>query len=153
MIARVAIAQTNHRVIVLSSGTASVNSTGAGAVISASGSASFAANSLFLRAEPVPNQNGIFFYGPQQVQVASGIGNLCVAGDMTMPAIRLYPALVADSMGVVTRQIDFTDPNQSMGAGAILPGATLNFQFWFRDNQMGAPTWNFTNGVSVVFCP
>jgi hypothetical protein len=30
---------------------------------------------------------------------------------------------------------------------------TLNFQCFFRDNIMGAPTFNFSNAVSVLFCP
>ncbi len=134
--------------------TALPTSLGFPASIAASGSPSITDNNFIVAAGGLPTATfGIFFYGPAQVQQASGIGNLCVVGDMTMPAIRLLPAVQADILGSAFRLVDFTDPNQSMGPGAILPGMTLNFQFWFRDNQMGASTWNFTDAVSVLFCP
>ncbi|MEM9380500.1 MAG: PQQ-dependent sugar dehydrogenase [Planctomycetota bacterium] len=122
--------------------------------IAASGSTSISDNNFVVAAGGLPPATiGLFFYGPAQTQQASGIGNLCVTGDATMPAIRLYPGVTADILGSVFRQVDFTDPNQASGPGAILPGMTLNFQCWFRDNDNGVPTWNFSDGVSVLFCP
>ncbi|MEM1448156.1 MAG: PQQ-dependent sugar dehydrogenase [Planctomycetota bacterium] len=134
--------------------TALPTSNGFPASIAASGSTSITDNNFVVAAGGLPsNTVGLFFYGPGQTQQPSGIGNLCVTGDANMPAIRLYPAVTADILGSAFRQVDFTDPNQSTGPGAILPGMTLNFQCWFRDNDMGVPTWNFTDGVSVLFCP
>ena len=38
------------------------------------------ADDLLLRAEHVPNQPGIFFWGPEQASVPFGNGTLCIAG-------------------------------------------------------------------------
>ena len=54
------------------------NSTGSPALISATGSDSVSANDIVLFAQPVPNQPGIFFYGPEQIAVPFGNGTLCV---------------------------------------------------------------------------
>jgi hypothetical protein len=37
-------------------------------------------------------------------------------------------------------------------AAAVQPGETWNFTCWYRDANP-TPTSNFTDGVSVVFCP
>ena len=77
-----------------------------------------------------------------------------VVGDRKAPnAVRLYPAVQAGILGSVARAVDFNDPNQSTGPGAILPGMTLNFQCYFRDNVSGVPTFNFSDAMSVLFCP
>ncbi|QDV07161.1 Soluble aldose sugar dehydrogenase YliI precursor [Planctomycetes bacterium Poly30] len=129
-------------------------STGTPAIIAGTGSTSIGANDFGLAAGGVPSNGiGIFFYGPEQTSTTSGLGNLCVAGNASKPLIRIYPAVQADILGSAFLQVDFTAPNQSMGPGAINAGDTLNFQFWFRDNQGGTPSWNFTNGLSAVFCP
>lgn len=135
--------------------TANPTSVGPPASISALGSPVIAGNNFFLTADALPPATvGIFFYGPAQVQgPPSGIGNLCVTGNSTMPAIRMYPPIAASSTGTVMRHLDFTAAQQAMGPGAIVPGVTLGFQFWFRDNVNGIATWNFTDGLSAVFCP
>ncbi|MFT5734899.1 MAG: glucose/arabinose dehydrogenase [Planctomycetota bacterium] len=134
--------------------TAVAGSTGVPAVITGNGSTSIAANDFSLSAGGVPsNTIGLFFYGPEQTSSPSGLGNLCIAGNSSRPLVRIYPAVQSDILGSAFMSIDFTAPNQSMGVGAINPGDTLNFQFWFRDNQGGAPSWNFTNGLSALFCP
>jgi len=134
--------------------TSSPGSSGAAAQIAATGSASISDNNFIIAAGGLPPFTvGLFFYGPDQVALPSGLGTLCVVGNSSMPATRLYPAVQADILGSVARIVDFTDPAQSSGPGAILPGMTLNFQCFFRDNIMGAPTFNFSNAVSVLFCP
>ena len=134
--------------------TAVAGSSGVPAVITAGGSPSISTNNFSLSFGAVPsNTIGLFFYGPAQGMNASGMGNICVAGDATRPIIRLYPAVQADVLGSGFTVLDFTAPNQSMGPGAINAGDTLNFQFWFRDNMAGTPSWNFTDAVSVLFCP
>lgn len=129
-------------------------SSGAAAQIAATGSASIATNNFVIAASGLPPFTvGLFFYGPEQTQISSGLGNLCVVGNSQMPAVRLYPAVQAGILGSVARAVDFNDPNQSTGPGAILPGMTLNFQCYFRDNVSGVPTFNFSNAMSVLFCP
>jgi glucose/arabinose dehydrogenase len=133
---------------------AQTNSTGSTALLTIGGTYSIAANNLVLSCGALPSFSaGIFFYGGAQVSVQSGSGLVCVGGSPTQPAIRMAPVLVADLLGTVNRFVDFNDPQQSAGAGAILPGQTWNFQYWYRDAIGGQSTWNYSNAVSVFFCP
>lgn len=133
---------------------ATANSSGSPGAIFGGGSTSIAQNDMVLAASAAPaNTNGLFFYGPAQVSLPSGSGNLCVLGDATRPLIRIFPAVATDNLGNATLALDFTSPSLSTGPGAISPGDTLNFSFWFRDNVAGMNTWNFTNGLSALFCP
>jgi len=134
---------------------ANPTASGPPASISGMGSTSISGNAFTLTASTVPaGTAGIFVYGPAQTQSPSGVGNICIAEDGSMPLVRLYPAVIASAAGNVSRHLDFTEPQQAAGPGAILSGATLNFQFWFRDlTSTGAQSWNFTNGLSVTFCP
>jgi hypothetical protein len=48
----------------------------------------------------------------------------------------------------------FLDQNPSnSGSGAITPGSTWYFQFWYRDPAMGAPGFNLSSALSVSFEP
>ncbi len=125
--------------------TASPNSSGGAASISASGSASVAANDLLLRAEPVPNQPGIFFYGPGQMSVPFGNGTLCVAG----PIARLD--VVNATGNVMTFLLDNTSPPSA--ATQITPGSTWHFQACFRDPAAGGAFFDLSNGLSIFFVP
>ncbi|MFT5051246.1 MAG: hypothetical protein ACI8QZ_002657 [Chlamydiales bacterium] len=60
---------------------------------------------------------------------------------------------MVDSTGNVSRQLDFTAPPVVAGPGQILPGASWNFQFWFRDQTAGGTGFNLTDGLAVTFCP
>ena len=63
------------------------NSAGPGASLSASGSTSLAQNDLVLTSSGgVPNQFGLFFYGPTQRQIPFGDGFLCVGAAPLPPA-------------------------------------------------------------------
>ncbi|MFT4541422.1 MAG: hypothetical protein ACI841_000260 [Planctomycetota bacterium] len=55
-----------------------INLTGSPATITASGSASIAANNMTLLTSPVPNQPGVFYYGPNQTSLSFGNGTRCV---------------------------------------------------------------------------
>ena len=127
------------------------NSLSSGAVISASGSPSLSLNSFSLNANSAAaGQFGLFFYGPAQQQTAFGDGFLCVAGGF----FRLNPPSPTNVFGDVSRQLDFSSPPASGGAGQILPGSSWNFQHWFRDPAgPGGTGFNTTDGLSVVFCP
>ena len=115
------------------------NSTGT-AAISATGSASIAANDLTLSVSTVPNQPGIFYYGPNQIQLVFGNGFRCVGGIV----VRLNPP--SNAVGnVATRVVNV------LGEG-IVPG-TLNFQYWHRDPAGGGAFFNLSDGLEIVFVP
>ena len=124
----------------------SPNSVGSGALIGWSGSASVSANDLELIAGGCPpGKPAIFFYGPQQTQVAFGNGTLCVTGG----AFRL-PVTQVDPMGVATHALDITDPPNP--DGQISSGDTWNFQCWYRDPAAGGSGYNLSDALEVTFC-
>ncbi len=124
---------------------ATANSGGGPAAISATGSASVAANDLVLRAQPVPgSSNGLFYCGPLTAQVPFGNGNRCVAGS----TLRL--GIVAASGGALTRPVNNTLPP---ALGALVPGSTWYFQAWFRDVAAGGSNFNLSNGLRIPFAP
>ena len=92
--------------------TAAVNSTGAGAVMDASGSADIDLNNLVLHATGLPpNQLGIFFYGPEPAQLPFGDGFRCVgAGGIGL--FRIQPP-VSTGTGVMSQGVDYTNPPTS----------------------------------------
>ncbi len=126
--------------------TTSPNSVGAGAVISASGSAGVALNNLTLRADALPTgQFGMFFYGSSQASLPMGNGVLCVGAGMH----RLNPALNSGSGGVITHALDVNAT--PVFGGVILAGSTWNFQAWYRDSAAGGARYNFSDGLQVQF--
>ena len=125
--------------------TSTPNSGGGVAQISATGSASVAANDLVLHAQPVPgSSNGLFYCGPTTAQVPFGNGIRCVGGS----TLRL--GIVAASGGALTRAVNNTLPP---ALGAIVPGSTWNFQAWFRDVAGGGAHFNLSNGLRISFTP
>jgi hypothetical protein len=106
------------------------NSAGPGAIIGFLGSTSVSANDLILTAiQCPPGQLGLFYYGPNQIQVPFGNGFRCVGGS----TFRLYPPVQTDVFGNVARVLDNTVPPASSGPGKIDPSDRWNFQFWYRD--------------------
>ena len=124
---------------------AGLNSTGSPAATSATGSASGAANDLLLRAEPVPDQFGVFFYGPQQTSVPFGNGTLCLAGEIG----RLDVVMATGN--VMTFRLDNTNPPST--STQITANSTWNFQTWFRDPAAGGAFFDLSDGLSVTFLP
>jgi glucose/arabinose dehydrogenase len=132
---------------------ANSNSTGHPAVIGSSGSLSISSNDLVLNARDCPrNKFGIFFYGPAQIDIPFGNGHLCV-GAGGLGIFRLDPAVQISGLGIATRPVDYTVPPSNSGPGQITPGATWNFQFWYRDPFAGGAAFNTTDGLSILFCP
>ncbi len=120
--------------------TATVNSTGAPADISASGSASSGAGNLTLTAAPIPNQSTIFFHGANQTQVPFGNGFLCTTG--------IVRGVVAPGVGnSANYTYDNSDPQHSLIAFA---GTTRHFQNWFRDPMGGGALFNTSNAISIT---
>jgi len=131
----------------------SPNSQGPGAVMSSSGTPSVSLNAFFLESVGgVPNQPGLFYYGPEEIQIPFGDGFRCVGGG-ALGIFRLNPPANMDSFGDITRQLDFTQPPANAGPGMISPGDTWKFQFWYRDPAAGGSGFNLSNGLSVKFCP
>jgi len=125
------------------------NSTGMPALISTSGSVSLAANNLRLQAGPVEsNQPGIFYYGPDQIQVPFGDGFRCIGGTPGS-IVRMFPFSVSDAGGVLSFTVDNTLPVHVQ----FVPGATLNFQAWFRDPSACMSGFNLSDALSLVFVP
>lgn len=121
------------------------NSSGGPAVISGSGSDSVSANDLALSAAPVPDQFGVFFYGPSQTQVPFGNGFRCADGVLNRLAI------VMATGNTLTLALDNTSPPTA--SGQITVGATWNFQAWFRDPAAGGAFFNLSDGLEVLFTP
>ncbi|MDA7650719.1 prolyl oligopeptidase family serine peptidase [bacterium] len=123
------------------------NSSSAGAVMGWSGTTSVAADDLILEVTGVPASTvGIFFYGPDRVQVGLGNGFRCVGG-----ALRRLPVVGASGAGVVSYPVDLM--SSTLPTGAISAGETWNFQFWFRDVQGFPYRFNLSNGLRVPFTP
>lgn len=124
----------------------SPNSTGSAATMSASGTTSVAANGLELAAGPVPNgETGIFYYGPNQLQIPFGNGTRCVGGFIG----RLPVTTTAG--GQLTSTLDVTSPPNL--AVQVTPGSTWFFQAWFRDMAAGGSNFDLSDGLEVSFTP
>ena len=119
------------------------NSAGPGAVISYTGSKSVAANDLVLQASPVPDQPGIFYYGPDQLQLPFGDGFRCVGG-----MVGRLPVVMGTG-NVLQSALDITDPPSV--ANQITAGSTWNFQAWFRDPAAGGTGFNLSDAIGITF--
>lgn len=124
--------------------TATNNSTGSPADISATGSASSFAGVLRLTSTPVPNQNGIFFHGSNQAQVPFGNGFLCATGGIARSAVTL------GSGNEATYTYNNSDAKHSL---APFIGTQRNFQHLFRDPMGGGAQFNTSNALSVDILP
>ena len=117
-----------------------------------SGTASFSANDLTLECYgAVPNQFGIFYYGPNQISTSFGNGIRCVGAGF-LGTFRL-PVIQTDSFGDATLALDYNQAPMNAGNGFIIDGEEFNFQFWFRDPPAGGANFNLSDGLKVVFCP
>ncbi|MFT5153902.1 MAG: hypothetical protein ACI841_003908 [Planctomycetota bacterium] len=130
--------------------TTSPNSSGSGAVMAATGSSSVSTNTLSLGVVgSAPGQFGLFFYGPTQTSIPFGDGTLCVTGGVN----RLNPPQGTNVFGDSFRALDFTSAPMNSGPGAIVPGSSWNFQWWYRDPAAANTGFNQSDAVNAVFCP
>jgi hypothetical protein len=126
------------------------NSTGQRASIRAEGSLSVTENDIRLVVSTIPPQQpGLFFYGPQELEIPFGNGWRCV-GPGALGTFLLRPAK-ADSLGVLICPLDLENPRRP--EGRILPGSTWYFQCWYRDPAGTGFRSNFSDGVEVAFQP
>lgn len=127
------------------------NSTGAGALLSASaGGTSVGDDDLELTATGLPrHQFGLVFMGPTAVNLPFGDGRLCVGG----AANGIFRFPVQDSgaagaigvgPGIIAGTAAFT--------GGIAPGTSWRFQAWFRDPAGPCgDAFNTSNAVEALF--
>jgi hypothetical protein len=120
------------------------NSTGSPADIAASGSASSAAGDLTLTSAPVPNQNGIFFHGDNQVSIPFGNGFMCTSTGV----VRGNVVLASGNSASYT--YDNSGPKRSLSA---FISTTRNFQHWTRDPMGGGAQHNTSNAISIDILP
>ena len=112
------------------------------------GSTSVSNNDLTLIATGIPtNQFGIFYYGPNAIQVPFGNGYRCVGG-----GVYRMNVLQSGATGSYQKDLDFYG-SAPFGAPEVDAGETWRFQCWFRDPPAGGSTFNLTNAVSVDFIP
>jgi hypothetical protein len=129
------------------------NSTGMGARLTGSGSASVGTDDLFLTVAPVPaNQFGIVFMGGGQSQQLFGDGLRCIASG----GIGIFRYSVQSTgSGSFTRGpiVGYSQANFPP-AGRIQAGQTWYFQGWFRDPQGPCGNaFNLSQGAEVSFEP
>jgi hypothetical protein len=124
--------------------TATPNSSGAAARLSANGSNSFQRNDLSVWCTGLPSgANGYMVYATGQASVPLGGGTLCLSGQ------RYFMPMQAANGTVVQRIFDYTGPS-ALG-GAITAGSTWNFQFRYRDPLAGGAQFNLSDGLTLTF--
>ncbi len=130
--------------------TGAPNSFGPGAIIHLTGSISVSANDAALHASEVPpNQFGLFYYGPNQIQLPWGDGYRCAGG-----GIHRLGTVSSDFTGYASDQIDYTLPPMNAGGGKVVAGSSWNFQYWYRDpGGPGGTGFNASDALAVTFCP
>ena len=125
------------------------NTSGLPAEIGWSGSTSILANSFTLHvSQGPPLKNGLFYYGPSQAAVPWGDGIRCVGG-----SLQRLTVIQLDTNGVASFPLDFSQAPAGSGPHQLFPGDTSNFQFYFRDPLGGPAGWNYSDALSVSFCP
>jgi hypothetical protein len=127
------------------------NSTGMGAVLSASGDADVTADTLVFHGTNLPSGPGLYFQGNNAVNSGNGNpfgdGLRCVGGNVRRLEVRFSNS----GNGFSTS----TTITVSSAAG-VSAGQTKRYQLWYRDVAAGAPCssgFNLTNGVEVTWAP
>lgn len=131
-------------------GSANSFSTG-GAAIGYLGSIDVPSNDFTLTVDAAPpGQFGLFFYGGGTQGTSAGDGVLCVAAGMH--SIVRLPAAQVGPTGRLEQSLDLA--GTAAGPNAIVAGSVWHFQFWYRDVLPGGlTTFNFSDALSVAFCP
>ncbi len=126
-----------------------VNSSGFAAHIELVGSLSISANAASLVAtHAAATSPGTFFYGLDAFHAPMADGYLCVSP--FAPGLFRLPIVQTNATGSAQIALDF---DALAGAGAITPGSTWRFQFWFRDLVPGGAGSNLSDALELAFCP
>ncbi|MFT4540048.1 MAG: plastocyanin [Planctomycetota bacterium] len=126
------------------------NTTGSGALLSATGSPSVSSDNLVLRATQLrPNQPAVYFMGPNAIDAPFGDGRRVVGGSLNRFSVQFIGG--AGDLNLGPGIADYASANFSV-ASQITSGSTWRFQCWYRDP--GGPCGsghNLTNGYAVPF--
>ena len=132
---------------------ANVNSTGAAASMSGTGSLSVAANDLTLRTSGMPLSSFGFFLTSRDAGFVANPGgsqgNLCIGGSIGR---YVGPGQVQNSgaAGAISLAVDLSQHPTPVGAVQVVAGDTWRFTAWYRDANPAA-TSNFADGLECVF--
>ncbi|MAE45721.1 MAG: hypothetical protein CMJ86_02405 [Planctomycetes bacterium] len=127
------------------------NSTGTFAKMGWNGTSSILSNDLELTCFDLPTgENGLFIQSPDTDTILIGNGLLCL-GNSTLGFFIRHGVVNSGPAGAVTYALDNTAP--PIPQAQVAAGETWYFQFWFRDNAAGGAGFNFSDGLSVTFCP
>lgn len=125
------------------------NSTGAGALLRAQGTAFPDEVNLLVSGAP-PGQFAIFFQGDNPVSLPFGDGFRCAGANV----VRITtPPIATDSLGAAAYGPCFGDPSISSVTG-VVPGSgdTKRYQFWYRDPQGPCnSSFNLSNGYEITW--
>lgn len=128
------------------------NSTGAGALMLGSGTASVTQDDLELHTGQMPaNVFAIVYMSAIENELSFGDGKLCTGNGYS---IFRFPVRNSGPFGVITEGPGIVDyASQTFGPqGQITPGSSWQFQIWYR-NPSGpcGNTFNTSNGYTVSF--
>lgn len=131
------------------------SSTGAVAVLSATGHPDVAVNDVVLRCEALPlGSFGMLLLARArdlEPGHAGGAGTLCLGGAIGRDVTQV---MSAGPTGAVTLTFDTQAVAHPTQPFALVRGDTLNFQYWYRDAApAGGATSNLSDAVSITFCP
>ena len=132
------------------------NSTASGgALLEVTGSASVLAGDLVLVGTGAqPGQPGLYFQGNNAINGGNGIQNgdglRCAGGNIRRLQIRVAGGAASANPGGSSTTVNIAV------AGAVSPGDTRRYQWWYRNPAPGAPcgtNFNLSNGYEVVWVP
>jgi hypothetical protein len=135
----------------LGAGQGCLNTTGLGASLVGVGQTIVSADSLVLTVTNLPGATGfcLFFQGTTQPNAPFGDGKRCVGGSQ----IRLDNAAIT---AFASSYPQAGDPSISVKGVVPVNGAVRNYQVWYRNSDptfCTSATFNFSNGVSVLWVP
>lgn len=131
----------------------SPNSAGAGAVLLPLGAASLGSGQFALEVTGgVPNEVGMFFYGPDVQSVPFDNGVLCAAPGGVGFA-RVGDRERFDGTGHVSGVFDLGAAPFNAGPAAWTLGTSWTVQFYYRDLAGGGSGRNLSDAVRVTVCP
>lgn len=123
--------------------TSTANSTGLPAVMQFQGEGNISLNNLTIITTGCPAfSSGVYFFGPNAIQVPFGNGFRCVGG-----AVSRFPVQQTNEFGDAVRTLNLNNMPQP-----VTVGSTWRFQFWYRDVLGGGSGYNLSDGLAVTFC-
>ncbi len=122
----------------------------AGALLTASGIASVAADTVLLSGSSMPPFSPcLYFQGTTQPMIPFGDGVRCVAGSQIRLVVKFNNAAGASAFPVGA------DPALSVAGAIPIVGGTRFYQIWHRDAAAfcTASTFNLSNGMAIAWTP